>query len=362
MVESNDKSLVDRVISGSARLLATGLAVITPFVPFLSGCTPEKKAWADWPVAKAGRTKSRTYSRHGDDSFSASEDKRDRRIYGKLRFNGHHIESSYKLGIQTVLRLKKTCGGPGHADDCITKGLRHISPQDNLDGQTVLVTLRRAMLHYVLERDDTSFMDMEYDVEGGEDKIPTLRLTMYQVSGGKTINPLPKSGHGGYELKFKHSVSRGLWYDKVDWYDIIELDGFLRIHFDGHSIFTEDDIFEAKYFLNTEKTLSKLQGLTKNLYTVHKDDGRSPKSLLERASLLEDYARRYKRISERASGKEWEKRADVKVGLMESYNELMNEHMGGAWNNDSTKKLKRAEQSVQILRSLQAARTYLGIK
>ena len=332
-----------------ARGAAAGAAALTG-INCASG-----SAWSDWPGPKRSRSSEKHYDVHYDDPFAKFGLRRRREnetIFDFLSFNSSFIESDYKLGRQTVLRLARGCGAENHNPDCMIRSMRGIHKYDDLKNQAVLVTLRKRTLHYVLENDNTSFMDIEYDPYGSKDSTPMIKVTTYRIGkDGKVKNPLPESGHGNWNLKIRHLG------------DVVTLHNFLIGRFNRDSIFTEDDVFEAEYFSDPDKGLERLEGLAEYLYTWYAKDkfGEKAKPLAERASMLVDYSRRYRRISDRDPRDNIDRRADAQAVLIVTYRKLIEEYMNGAWKEGITEGQKDT-QSMQIRRQFEAVRKYLNIK
>ncbi len=342
------KNLEGKTRRGFLKMLGIGAAGLA-----IAGCVPGEQPWADWPVSKSSNVKRKHHERHGDDQFADGifRDK-ESTIYDYLKFRGNHIESSYKLGRQSVVRLKKTCGTQGHGPECIPRSSWGVGRNELLDDQTILVTLRDKSLHYVLELDDTSCADLRYDPKGGKEKEPALKIRQFRIRDGKVVNPLPSSyGSGETTMKIRH------------WYDVVELDNFLRANFNGDSIFTEDDVFEARYFNNPKKILDEVTVIArvveKDVLTEGKTYGRS---LLERSSLLEKYARRYKRVTDREPYENVDARSKVLPKLNEAYSALVDEVEKDDWVVDPKSRLRKDEQKTKVLQSLKAIDNYLGVK
>ncbi len=68
-------------------------------------------------------------------------------------------------------------------------------------------------------------------------------------------------------------------------------------------------------------------------------------SLLKRSSMLEDYARRYRRIDDRSGNDRFtDLRADAKVELMQAYSALSAEAKKDKWKTDPKERLRRNVQ------------------
>jgi hypothetical protein len=79
--------------------------------------------------------------------------------------------------------------------------------------------------------------------------------------------------------------------------------------------------------------------------------------------MLEDYARRYRRIDTRAGNDKWtDKRADAKVKLMQAYYSLSTELQNDKWKTDPKARLKRDNQKTKILSNLRSISRYLGVR
>jgi hypothetical protein len=266
--------------------------------------------------------------------------KRAKTLYDLIGFTEYDIGRTRKRGTQTIMRLKDT----NEVND-INRTCHKIPFLATIADATLD---HKKALHYVLKGDNKSWLEISYDPDTN-----SLKIIEYAVKEGMVKTPLP----GGYR---PYTRSKKLNQGQVS-----ILHNFLKQYFED-SIFNEQDVFVDQYLEDADTALRAFKGHVGKINATKTVEGKEDKVyekyLIERAELLEDAAQSYKRISEVAPGEEWEKRADVKVSLMELYKQLMDEHTGGAWNEDPTKKLNRIEQSTQIIRSLQSAGEYLGIK
>jgi len=353
MIRSNptNTTLVDIVISGLKKFAAAGALTLAALTA--TDCTSEEAAYySSWPMPKESRAVQKHYDRHIDDHFFSygfsSHSESEKRVYDYLRFSSAQIESTYRIGGQAVVRLKRSCGKSNHGPNCYTYSIHGLSRYDWINDQAVLVTLRqrskneRGTLMYVLERDDTSFLDIEYDLKKDkkEGLKPVLKLRIYQIgSDGRVINPVP-SMPGGWDINIRYLE------------DIAELDRYLKSNFNGASIFTEDDVSLAKYFSDPEGFLGLMKGNAARLHIIKSKE--SAKPLAERSRLLSDYSRRFRMADINDPERNVELRAEVRIALEEAYKNLHAEHENKAWE-ASVPRSQRSRQSDEIIRNLRSA-------
>jgi len=267
-----------------------------------------------------------------------------------LGFEGSSIDAEYSIGRQKVVRLKKGCGASNHDPNCITKSI--LSEQHAPD-KALLMTVRDRTLEGVIVGDDVSCIEIKYVPGDGFDKEgPRLSITTYRVREGRVVNPVQKDGHGTRERRIRY------------WNDIIYIHEFLMSQF-GRSILTEDQVFEAEYFADREKGAKRLLAFVERIndkrYVKNKKGDYEYKYifLVERASELADFARRYNMIVERDSTLEADRELNkVRESMQNMYKTLLEELGKDLWQEKTKGRKDEERRSITI--SLESARRYLN--
>jgi hypothetical protein len=297
------------------------------------------------------------------------------RIFGLLRFERGYVERADNLGNRRVLRLRRGCGAPHHASNCITAsqyGLHTLgigSPGLELDSHapdaSVLVTFNPAnrTLEYVLQGDDVSFCEIRYERGTGfsREDGPRLSIRTYNVGGGRVIQPVPAGSGAQFERQIAGSDMR-----REDWELLVDIHNLLSAqdYFNGNSILSGAEAVEAKYFAG-----SNVAVLLRHMNYSSETSPSPP--LLGRSQELLDYARAYRLVSARVnrginsrtyteSPADSERRAEFNITLRDVYEAMSNELSQSAWETDRTVRLRREDQARQIRQNLNLARREIG--
>jgi len=289
MAESNDKSLVNRILSG---LKWASIAAFT------AGCLSEQ-----FPVSKEWE---QPEGRRVSERLILSE--QDRILYPLIGFSGNDIDAKSRQGRQIIARVNESHKIPN-------------MPVGYKGG--VLATVSGETLHYILEGDIRSFLEIDHNPVTNE-----LQFFEYAVENGMVKTPLPL----GYKPKTScRKLAPG---------ELSSLDKFLRENFED-TIFSENDVLADEYSVNPVSALIKLNDYIDQINTTKKvriTGGKRKgeerivfdKCTFERAKILLDAAKKYQKIDQAGPGKNVAKRANILGRLENIYSNIQKLSMTGS--------------------------------
>ena len=298
----NKRSLVDTVVSlfnktpSMLKKTAAIAAIAAAASSSVSCMSPEQYA-AQLFLRPKQQESSKSYLKHSD---SLSVD--DKRPYQLIGFSRADIISKSKFGELVVARLRTSCDDPTHSFDCVEQDILPGGLFD-FDGD-IMALLKDNVLYLTLAGDNTPVREISY-----VSSIKEMRRVTYRGSvleNGRVKNPLPS----GYS-----PVGGGR---SIIWEDILYLDSLLRGIFNNTSIFTEEDVLEARFHNDPDRYLTHLNFIIK--YANNSDISLSRKS----ARLLEA-AEQYKIFDASRPIVKPVEMTDIGAGLKKAYDVLEKE-------------------------------------